>query len=119
MRAVVVRFEAARGFGGVDVESVQVGADVVDGAEALDELNDCESREVEGRTQGIVVRQTCPAAAPVSNTLLSVERGLPWASFVTLFVGSIVNFPSDGVLGTEERTFRTEGMRYGFAHYDG
>jgi hypothetical protein len=47
MRAVVVRFNAARGFGGVDVECVQVGADVVYGAEALDGLDDCESQGVE------------------------------------------------------------------------
>lgn len=36
MRAIVVRFDATRGFGGVDVESVQMGADVFDRAKALD-----------------------------------------------------------------------------------
>jgi len=47
VRAVVVRFDAAGGFGGVDVECVQVGADIVYGAEALDGLEDCESLGVE------------------------------------------------------------------------
>lgn len=117
MRAVVVRFDTARRFGGVDVECVQVGADVVYGAEALDGLDECEAREVEWRKY--LTKQTWPAAAPVSKTLLSVERGLPWASFVTFFVGSIVKFPANEVLRTEERTLETKGMRCGFAHYDG
>lgn len=50
--------------------------------------------------------QTCPTAAPVSRTLLSVERGLPVAMLVSFIVGSVfdmvlfsgkltaVNYPS-------------------------
>ena len=33
---------------------------------------------------------TCAAAAPVSRTLLSVERGVPFAPCDSIFVGSIV-----------------------------
>lgn len=47
MRAIVVRFDATRGFGGIDVESVQVGADVFYWAEALDGFDDCKSPKVD------------------------------------------------------------------------
>ena len=82
--AVVVGFDASAGVVGVDVEGIQMSADLLDGAEVLCER---ERDKFLGRLACWAIkppeRLTWARPAPVSRSLLSVESGLPMALLVT------------------------------------